>query len=179
MSKGKSRTEMEDQFPFMKGSKVSDSDLRGALNEVMYGFDSEAAFGLISYFHERMLEGGNFDERILLDFVYHAFGKIVKDGYSADQAFGLKLGRGRYVRAATIERDLIATAYMILLMRRGWKYLDAGGEAATLLFPDGAGEKAVFAAYNRYQKVLREIEDEDLIQVLPENTPIISRNMVG
>jgi hypothetical protein len=169
----------QDEKPTMKWLDVTDGDLQGALAAIKHGFDPDAARNLIAYFHEHMREGVDFNQQVLLDYLYHAFGKIIEDGWSADHAFGLKLKRGHYERESTLERDMTATAYIILLMRRGWNYLDATGEAANLLFPDGQGEKAIVAAYGHYKGVFSKLPEDILLELLPQSTPIISRDMIG
>lgn len=172
--------QVESDVPLnMRWRDISAGDLRAALAEIKHGFDPDAARNLITYFHEHMREGVEFNQEVLLDYLYHAFGKIVVEGWSADHAFGLKLKRGLYVRESTLERDITATAYIILLMRRGWSYLDATGEAANLLFPDGQGEKAIVAAYSNYKEVFSKLSDDLLLEMLPQGTPIISCNMIG
>jgi hypothetical protein len=169
----------QDEKPTMKWLDVTDGDLQGALAAIKYGFDSEAARNLIAYFYEHMREGIDFNQQVLQGYLYHAFGKIVENGWSADHAFGLKLKRGHYVRESTLERDMTSTAYIILLMRRGWNYLDATGEAANLLFPDGKGEKAIVAAYGYYKEVFSKLPEDVLLEMLPQGTRIISRDMIG
>src|SRR5690606_2857313 len=117
-------------------------------------FDPQAARNLIEAFYERIGEGEGLNERILLEYVYHAFGLIVNKGYSADQAFGLDRHRGQRNRPDTFERDLAMAAYMILLWREGWTWIDAKGRAAELFFPDGQGEKAAESAYSRFKEGL-------------------------
>jgi len=163
----------------MKWLDVADADLNSALAAVKYGHDPVAAKNLIEYFHERFKDGLPYNERILIEFLGHAFGKIIEEGSSADHAFGLKLKRGEYERESTLERDVIATAYVILLMRNRWTYLDARGQAANLLFQDGKGDKAVEAAYATYKDYFRSFPNDILEGMLPPDTPVISRDMTG
>lgn len=163
----------------MKWSNVTDSDLNGALAAIKYGYDPTAARNLIEYFHGQFESGDAFNEKILIEFLSHAFRKIVQDGWSADHAFGLKLKRGHYERPDTFERDLIAAAYVILLLRNNWTWLDAKGEAANLLFPDGKGEKAIEIAYSINCVALGHMSNEELKSMLPEGANVISRDMTG
>lgn len=163
----------------MKWRDISEADLNGALAFVLHGHDPDAARNLIEYFHECIHEREPYNEGILLELLDHAFGKIVREGWSADHAFGLKLKRGKRQRPDTTERDVIAAAYMILLIRNGWTWLDAKGQAANLLFPDGRGEKAVEAAYALCKEEFEPMSDELLIDMLPQGTPVISCNMTG
>jgi len=161
----------------MKWQDVSESDLKGALSSVVYGHDPVATRNLIEYFYERIHNGTPYNECVLREYLDHAFGKIIEDGWTADHAFGFKLKRGHHERQDTTERDVVATAYMILLMRRNWTWLDAKGAAANLLFPDGEGEKAVEAAYALYKEALQLLPDNVLNKMLPPGTPVISRDM--
>ncbi|HMV21143.1 MAG TPA: hypothetical protein PKL28_11205 [Rhodocyclaceae bacterium] len=163
----------------MKWCDVKDADLNGALAAVKYGHDPVAAMNLIEYFHERFKGDFPYNERILIEFIGHAFSKIIEDRWGADHAFGLKLTRGKYEREDNYERNVIAAAYVILLMRKKWTYLDARGEAANLLFPDGKGEKAVEAAYAMYSCHFKSLPSGLLEAMLPLGTPVISRHMTG
>lgn len=157
----------------MEWHVATERDLMGALAAAMYGHDPDAARNLIQYFHERFQDGGPYNNRVLIQFLTHAFGKIITEGWSADHAFGLKLKRGCYERENTLERDVIAAAYMLLLIRKKRNWLDAKGMVANFLFEDGKGEKAVEAAYAKYRESLSFLSDEQLIGMLPEGTPII------
>lgn len=162
-----------------KWSGVTRQDLEGALAVVMHGHDPVAAQSLIEYFHDQNLDPAGPDSDILLAFVRHAFRRIVEDKKSADVAFGLSQGRGEYERPFNADRDVIAAAYVVLLMREGWTWLDAKGEAANLLFPDGRGGKAVEHAYENYKHALHGVPDQLLREMLPPGTPVIKRDMTG
>lgn len=146
---------------------VSDSTLEDALAAIMYDFDSLAARNLIEYFYDRLSEGEGVNEKVLHKFLVHAFGKIVNDDASADVALGLKLARGKYPRRHTIERDVMAAAFMVLLIRQGRTWQFAKGEAANSLFPDGKGEKAIEAAYVKYREVFETLPDAILSELVP------------
>ena len=146
---------------------VSDDDLNSALAAVKYGHDPDSALKLVQYFYERIHHGESYNEPVLLEYLHHTFGKIIEDECSANHAFGFKLKRGHYKRETTSERDVFAAAIMILLMRKGWTWLDAKGEAANRLFPDGKGEKAVEAAYKLYSDALSNVPNNLLMKMLP------------
>jgi hypothetical protein len=165
--------------PDKNSERISDHDLKGALTAVKYGYDPVAALNLIEYFHKKISEDGAYHTPFLLEYIHHAFGKIVEEGWSADHAFGLKLKRGNYPRTDHTERNVQVAAYVILLRRRKWTLLDAKGEAANLFFPDGKGEKAVESAYAFYRESLEILPDETLTTILPHGTPVISRDMTG
>lgn len=149
-----------------KWRDVSDGDLLAALSEVKFGHNPEAARNLIEYFHERFRDSDGYNEKILLELVYHAFEKIIKDGWTADQAFGLKLRRGHYEREDTTIRDVGLAAYVIKRTREGAIWTTAIGGAANLI-SDSGGEKIVEAAYRKYRATLEIMNDEWLSGYLP------------
>jgi hypothetical protein len=163
----------------MKKSKVEAANLQGYLAFVKYGHDPEAARDLMKYFHERITKGLPFNQPVLLEYLGHAFGQILNENKSADEAFGLKLARGKYPRPNTTERDAIAAAYMVLLMRSGRTWEEAKGEAANFLFPDGTGDKAVETAYSQCRDEFHALTDKVLLDMLPDDTPVIKPVMTG
>ncbi len=132
-----------------KSRDVSGGDLTAALAALKYGYNPVVARNLIEYFHTRFCDGdieqGEID--ILLQFVAHAFSKIVDEKYSLDEAFGLKLKRGKYPRQDTFERNLTAAAHMELLIRSGMKRVCACEKTAEWL---GCSEKTIERAYEQY-----------------------------
>jgi len=158
-------------------ARPSDSELNGMLASVVNGSDPDVARDLICYFHKQFQSGESHNSRILIQLVQHAFKKIIENGWTADHAFGLKLKRGHYPRPDTTERDIRATAYVLLLRRKKWTKQDAIGEAANLLFPDGAGDRAVASAYKNYADELSWMSDEVLKSLLPAEAQVISRDM--
>ncbi|HRQ35479.1 MAG TPA: hypothetical protein PK361_07700 [Chiayiivirga sp.] len=152
----------------MKWAAVTDADLMGALNAVMYSYDPVAAENLIEYFHERFSNEMPYNQDVLLAFVKMAFRRIVDDELRIDIAFGLAQQKGKHRRDDTTERDVMAAAFVILGMRRGAKWSDAVGEAANLLMPDGTGDRALQMAYARYKECFSSLPDEVLVGLLPE-----------
>jgi hypothetical protein len=152
----------------MKWADVTDADLSGALNAVMYSYDPVAAKNLIEYFHERFSQAMPYNQDVLLAFIKMAFRRIVEDELRIDIAFGLAQQRGKYQREDTTERDVMASAFIILRMRQGAKWNDAVGEAANLLMPDGKGDRALQTAYEKYRDCLSLFSDEALKEMLPE-----------
>ena len=157
------------------------ADIEGAANIVKHDFESKAAQNLIRYFHFMLRDGYLFDrvklspvEQIFIEYVEHAFSRIVEDGKSIQVGFGLTPGRGEHQREDTFERDIIATSYMILLRRNGWSWIDAKEEAAGLLFLVN-GSKAVEEAYSKYRVGFETLTDDVLIGLLPSGTPISKR----
>jgi hypothetical protein len=161
-------------------------DVVNAVGIVKHCFDADAPRNLIHYFHFMLRDGelfGNVQlspiERAFVNYVGYAFARIAEEGKSTQVAFGLQLGRGEYPREDTTDRDLTAAAHVTLLMRNNWTWVDAKGEAANLLFPDGKGEKAVEEAYRKYKETLWILPNKTLTLMLPEGTPVIKRDMPG
>lgn len=164
----------------MKWLDVTEADLNDALAAVKYGHDPDAARNLIEYFYERIRSGERHNERVLLEFLDHAFGKIVEDNWSPNHAFGLALKRGQYPRKDTTLRDVMAAAYVILLRRRNLTLQETIGEAVNLLSDDSnKGDKAIESAYAQYKAVLECMPDESLKEMFPPGTKFISRDMNG
>lgn len=165
----------------MKWGDITRSDLDAALVTIQNRHEPDTARSIIEYFHERMSRGFSYDEEFLHTLMAYVFAGIVEGNKSADQAFGLKLGRGKYDREDTTERDVTATACILLLMRKGARWLDAKGDTANLLFPDGTGEKAVEEAYTQYRFELQHCPDDILLEMLGPlaGTPVIKRVMAG
>ena len=163
----------------MKWDDATDDDLENALVWVKHEHDPIAARNLIEYFYERMSDGRSYNQHVLNEFISFAFTRIVEKNYTADQAFGLKLRRGGYAREDTSERDIVCVAYVIVLMRKGWTWLEAIGEAANQFFPDGQGDSAIKSAYPIYKSELSEYPDTLLLGMLPEGTPVITRDKTG
>lgn len=141
--------------------------------------DTVAAKNLIEYFHERLDTRQPLNERVLFEYLRFAFVNIVEKSWPGDTALGLKIEKGHYPRPQSLFRDLAAPGYIVLLMRKGWLWLDAIGEVANILFPDGTGDKAVTAACAKYKETLQELPDNELVELLPECTPAISGDMTG
>ena len=150
----------------MNLENASEADLNGALAAVMSAHDPKAAKNLVEYFYVRIRAGEPYNERILLEYIDHAFGRIVNEGVSADHAFGFKKKRGKHKREDTTERDVVAAAIVTLRMRNGMTWLDAKGAAANELFPDGKGEKAVEAAYSQYKVALSYMSSDALTELI-------------
>lgn len=167
----------------LKWLGVTRKHLDADLAFIKRGYDPEAARSIIEYFHERMSNGLPYDHQFLQELMAYVFARIV-DGrgkVTADQAFGLKPERGKYEREDTTERDVSAAASMVLMARKGVRKLDAVGDTANLLFPDGEGEKAVQHAYDKYRGELEICDDLTLLEMLGEHAvnPIIKRLMAG
>ena len=147
--------------------RVSELTLNGMLAIAKGGSDPEAVKGLMAQLLACMDDGIESEEnrfalRILLDYVRHAFRLILEEGATANQAFGLRTRRGQYRREDTTVRDIQAASFVVLGMRSGKTWLDAVGDAANQLFPDGKGERAVQTAYSNYKEFLENAPDSFL-----------------
>lgn len=151
------------------------ADLNTAICYIQSVHDPAMSWSIVKHFHDRMRNDEPYDQDMLHLFMKHVFQRMV-DGdtaangkrikLTADQAFGFKLRKGQGNIKDTLSRDLKATACMILLMRRKMRWQDAKGHAANILFPDGAGEKAVERAYEAYSGSLNGVPDETLLGIL-------------
>lgn len=148
----------------MKPSDYSDADIKCAINSIKHDHDTEAARNLIEYFHACLDRGLPFNERLLHEYLRHAFGLITR-GKSADTAFGLKRGQGRPSRNLG-SRDIMLAAFVFKRIRelkaergRDQNWSDAIGEAANKYFPDGEGSKAVEDAYAKYHHILEQFPE--------------------
>ncbi len=169
--------------------ELTQAEIAGAIASVKYGFDCMAAKNLISYFHLMFKNGQLFEhgelkqsERLFLQYMSYVLSRIVADHpespdkwKSADYAFGLRRGPGERNRKDNFERDVSIAAYMVLLRRNGWSWIDAKGEVANNLFEDGQGEKAVEAAYATYRDAFSALSDSDLAGALPSGVVIQKR----
>ncbi|TYP65371.1 hypothetical protein [Stutzerimonas stutzeri] len=159
----------------MNWTDVKRNDLNTAICYIQNNYDPSITWKIIGYFHERMSQGEPYDQDMLHVFMAHVFermvnGEITKKGtrirLTADQAFGLTMRKGQGNIKGTLDRDLKATACMILLMRDGVLWQDAKGYAANLLFPDDEGEKAVERAYESHRVLLEMLDRDTLLATL-------------
>jgi len=148
---------------------VTVGELKTELAFLVETNDPVAAKNLINYYQKRFADIGldgcpNGAIGILCEYIEHVFNKMIVENYTPEQALGLKRPRGKYHRPDTFERDCAITAYMVLLMRQGYKWLDAKGEAANRYFEDGKGDKAVETAYEKYKSLFQvgNFSDSDL-----------------
>jgi hypothetical protein len=95
---GESRDDGKRRFDADRTTKLtwqelSHEELRAALAGAKSGSDPRAAMKLIGYFHGRIRDNLPYDQTILLEYLLHAFGRIV-DGLPADRALGLDARAG-------------------------------------------------------------------------------------
>ncbi len=142
-------------------------ELISALAAAKTGNDPESARALISEMLRQLQAGSQSITPYVENWIIHAFAKIIEDGYSADQAFGLKARHGMHARPNTQDRDIISTAIVILAMRAGNTWEFAIGDAANRLFDDRTGDAAVKAAYSKYRDSICHLSNEDLADLIP------------
>lgn len=130
---------------------ASNDELLFALEAAKLGTDAASARALMQEMLNRIRSGDGAITPFVLHWAGHAFGKILEDGYTADQAFGLKLKKGMYERQDHFLRDIQAVATVVFIMRTQQKTRTfAIGETANLIFPDGTGDKAIEEACAKY-----------------------------
>ena len=148
-------------------------DLNGALGSLIYDNDPIAANNLINYFHERFSDVGldgcpQSAVGVLCEYMQHVFKKMLVDGYTAEQALGLKRRRGKHERADNTVRNHEITAHMMLSIRKGKKWLDARGDAASYFFDGDRGDKAAEKAYSENKQLFEyaRFSDDDLEEII-------------
>lgn len=126
--------------------------------------DTDHAKALIEYFHERLGESRAIDEPLHRDdafllekYMAHVFAQI-RAGVPADQALGLKLGRGKG-REDNTDRDLSLAAFAILQRRSGKTWEEAIGAAAEAFV---VSESTAQRAYKQYRDGLGCLPDHGL-----------------
>lgn len=142
-------------------------ELLSAIQAAKTGNDPDSAHALMREILMRTRSGDRSILPYLENWIIHAFGKIIEESYSADQAFGLKPRQGKHARPDTQDRDIIATALVILAIRAGNTWECAIDDAANRLFVDGAGDAAVKAAYSKYRDSIYHLSNDELTALIP------------
>lgn len=144
------------------------------LNSHLEKPNPDSALALIRYFHERLQEGRAVDEQLqrddayLLEYMGHVFEKI-RAGAAADQALGLKLGKGKYFREDTTWRDMSLAAFAIMSMRGGQTWEKATGGAADAYC---VSESTAQRAYAEHESGLGCLSDRELKTFLGDRQPL-------
>ncbi|MCY9821599.1 MULTISPECIES: hypothetical protein [Aeromonas] len=115
---------LDEMTPARKWDDVTPQGLDTIIEYLKCNHNPEMARQVIELFHERMRDGEHVDYEALSILTMNAFSKIV-GGMSADEAFGLKAGKGKYDRADTLERDVRAATLVVWHMRQGATWEDA------------------------------------------------------
>lgn len=152
---------------------LSHDDIEDSLAIVRHGgFSQEEvvqeAIDLMTYFYFQIEHGRRYDIRQLEVFVHHAFGKVVNDGWTADQGFGLKATRGRHVRShiKPLRNIELAAAMHLLNKHLGYPWSVATAKLAELRL--GGGETAIENAYEEYRGELELLDEQGLQELLPD-----------
>lgn len=146
---------------------ATNDELLSALEAAKSGHEPESARALMAEMLRQLKSGSKTIGPYLENWVIHAFTKILEEDWKADQAFGLKARLGKHARPNTQDRDVIATAIVILTMRGGSTWESAIGDAANQLFDDGIGDAAVKAAYSKYKDSINHLTNEELGALIP------------
>lgn len=154
---------------------LSDNDILCALSQVKHSFEPELARDLIEYFHEKIKYGRPFVKEQLINFVEMAFSRMIDSECNADQAFGLEPEKGKYARPDTTDRDVDCAAFMMVLRRLGWTWLDASNEAVGYILQDEGSEKIAQRAFKEYGEELQCLSCEELWEILPSTMPPIQQ----
>ncbi|MGE0483497.1 MAG: hypothetical protein AB7Q81_05130 [Gammaproteobacteria bacterium] len=141
---------------------INDEAVQDALLSVLHGFDPEASWELIRYFHDRLKFNDSFDHDALFTFIAHVFDRLVEKGQPAEAAFGLKKARGERAREDLTERNLAIAAAVILSMRRGNTWEASIDSSAQQFFGADKGVAATRAAYVEYKESLEQCSDRFL-----------------
>lgn len=156
--------------------KLTTAEVRVLLVRAKSGNDADAAQKLIAHFRDAIIDGGDFDRRLLDDYLLHAFGKILNDLKDeklakrpiADQAFGIKSKKGQYERIDNTVRNIQIAAFVkYLMLYRGNNWEDAIGAAANHFGDGDGGDGMVKNAYAEYKNTLPE-DEWQLKSMLPE-----------
>lgn len=152
-----------------KWDDVTPEGLDTIIEYLKCNFDPELSRKVIELFHERMQDDEHVDPGALYALMKHVFA-LIREGKSADQAFGLKAIKGKYNRKDTYVRDIHAAAIVVLNLRKGAKWLDAIMDAAAYL---NISESTVTRACSDFREGLDLLPDDVLMQItgIPSLSP--------
>ena len=152
-----------------KWDNVTPEGLLNIIEYLKHNFDADLSRKVIELFHERMQDDEHVDSGALYSLMKHAFAQII-EGNSADQALGLKRKKGEYERKDTYERDIQATAIVVLDIRKGSRWLDAVADASVYL---DISESTVKRACSEFREGFDLLPDDVLIQIAgtPSSSP--------
>lgn len=149
---------LDEMTPARKWDDVTPQGLDTIIEYLKCNHNPEMARQVIELFHERMRDGEHVDYEALSMLTMNAFSKIV-GGMSADEAFGLKAGKGKYDRADTLERDVRAATLVVWHMRQGATWEDAVTDTAEHI---GLNHRIVERAYKDYRAGVEFLPNEQL-----------------
>lgn len=147
---------------------ATNDEMLFALEAAKSGNEPEIAKELMAEMLRQLRAGSQTIYPYVENWVIHAFAKILEENWKADQAFGLLARHGKRKRVDTYDRDIIATAMVILAMRDGFTWECAIDDAANKLFEDGSGEAAVKAAYSKHRDSVCHLSNEELAALIQQ-----------
>lgn len=95
-----------------KWDHLTPDELYNAVVLIKSSHEPTAARNVIECLYERLRDDVPFDVRVLELLVLHAFARMLEEGRTLDQGFGVKNVRGQYARKDTTIRDL-QLAYLV------------------------------------------------------------------
>jgi hypothetical protein len=107
-----------------KWDHITPEELDTKIEYLKCNFDPDLTMQVIEIFNERMQDDEHVDTGALTKLIKPVFEQIMA-GKNADQAFGLKVSKGKYPREDTFERDVRAATLVVWHMRQGTTWEDA------------------------------------------------------
>jgi hypothetical protein len=150
-----------------KWDNVTPEGLLNIIESLKHNFDADLSYKVIELFHERMQDDEHIDSGALYALMKHVFAQII-EGQSADQAFGLKVIRGKYNRPDNTSRDICAAAIVVLQMRKGVSWEDAVTDAAGHM---AISDRSVERAYDAYKTSFELLPNDPLMLMVGESLP--------
>lgn len=150
--------------------KWDDVTPEGLFNIIEYlksNYDPSLSKKVIELFQERMQDDIHVDPITLNSLMKHVFSLII-EGKSADQAFGLKIIKGKYNREDTIERDMCATAIIVIKRRQGSSLEDAVADAAEHM---KTSDTTIKRSYKNHRDFIELLPDEHLEKMFAGQLP--------
>lgn len=150
-----------------KWDQITPEGLYNIIQYLKDNFDPELSRKVIELFHERMRDDIDFDPALLDSLMKHVFARIM-EGQSADQAFGLKAMRGKYIRPDNTSRDICAAAIVVLQMRKGVSWEKAVTDAAEHMV---ISDRSVERACDAYKTSFELLPNDPLMLMVGESLP--------
>jgi hypothetical protein len=151
-----------------KWDQITPEGLYNIIQYLKGNFDHELSRKVIELFHERMRDDIDFDPALLHSLMKHVFARIM-EGQSADQAFGLKAIKGKYIRPDNTSHDICAAAIVVLQMRKGVRWEEAVANAAAQM---QISDRSVERACGAYKKSFELLPNDPLMLMVGESLPL-------
>lgn len=123
---------------------------------------------VIAVLNKRMQNDEHVEPDLLYKLMKHVFARIMA-GDSADQAFGLALRKGKYLREDTQDRDFQIAANVVALMRQGIRKSNAMMEIVEAL---ALSERAVKRACRAHLESCEMLSDEHISLIIDTELPL-------